>query len=63
MNVTDALDSHVTCRAFKPDPLTKETIFQIMEAANHSPSWGNTQPWGIFIASGPALERTPQIPV
>ncbi len=57
MNVTDALNSRFTSRAFKPDAVAKETIFNIMEAANHSPSWGNTQPWEIFIASGPALER------
>jgi nitroreductase len=57
MNVTDALNSRFTCRAFNPDAVTKETIFNIMEAANHAPSWGNTQPWEIFIASGPALER------
>ncbi len=57
MNVTDCLKSRFTSRAFKPDRVTKETIFNIMEAAIHAPSWGNTQPWEIFIASGPALER------
>src|SRR5665647_415789 len=57
MNVTDSLNSRFTSRAFKPDTVAKETIFNIMEAAHHSPSWGNTQPWEIFIASGPALER------
>ncbi|HWP96010.1 MAG TPA: nitroreductase family protein [Syntrophomonadaceae bacterium] len=57
MNVTEALHARFTCRAFKPDAVTKETIFNIMEAANHSPSWGNTQPWEIFIASGSSLDR------
>jgi nitroreductase len=57
MDVTQALHSRFTCRAFKPDPVAKEIIFKIMEDANHSPSWGNTQPWKLFIASGPALER------
>ncbi len=57
MDVITALKTRFTCRAFKPDALDKETIMKIMEAANHSPSWGNTQPWEIFVASGPALER------
>jgi nitroreductase len=57
MEVTAALQSRFTCRAFKPDFLGEETIMKIMEAANHSPSWGNTQPWEIFIASGSALNR------
>jgi Nitroreductase len=57
MDVTTALKSRFTCRAFKPDLLDKETIMKIMEAANHSPSWGNTQPWEVFVASGQALDR------
>jgi len=57
MNVTDCLNSRFTSRAFKPDAVAKETILSIMEAATQSPSWGNTQPWEIFIASGLALER------
>jgi len=57
MNVTDALKSRYSCRAFKSDPVRKETLLKIMEAALHAPSWANTQPWEIFVASGPAIER------
>ncbi len=60
MNVTDALNSRHTIRAFKPDPVAKETIMTILEAANRAPSWANTQPWEIFIAGGETLERLRQ---
>ncbi|HTW92295.1 MAG TPA: nitroreductase [bacterium] len=57
MNVTDALNSRASIRAFKPDPIARETIRAIMEAATRAPSWANTQPWEIYIAAGEPLER------
>ncbi len=56
MNVIDALNSRFTCRAFKPDPVDKNAVIKIMEAANRAPSWGNTQPWDIYVAAGAVLE-------
>jgi len=56
MNVSDALKSRFTCRSFKPDPVPEEKINQILEDALHSPSWANTQPWEIYVASGEKLE-------
>lgn len=60
MTVTDALNSRFTCRAFKPDPVNKETILKIIESATQAPSWENTQPWEVFIASGDTLARIRQ---
>lgn len=60
MNVTDALNSRFTCRAFKPDAVERETVIKILEAATHAPSWGNTQPWEIFIADGLVLDKIRQ---
>jgi nitroreductase len=57
MDVTDALNSRYSTRAFKPDPVDKETITRILEAATRAPSWANTQPWEIFIAGGDVLNR------
>ena len=56
MNVIDALNARYTCRAFMPDPVARETVVKIMEAANRAPSWGNTQPWDFYIAAGSVLE-------
>lgn len=56
VNVIDALNSRFTCRAFKPDPVAKEIVVKVLEAGNRAPSWGNTQPWNIYVASGHVLE-------
>ncbi|MCZ7358106.1 MAG: nitroreductase [Candidatus Methanoperedens sp.] len=57
MNVTDALNSRYSTRAFRPDQVDKETILNILEAATRAPSWANTQPWEIFVAGGEVLNR------
>ncbi len=57
MNVSQALRSRYTCRAFKPDPPDRDTILAILEAASHAPSWANTQPWEIFVGGGKELEE------
>jgi nitroreductase len=60
MDVIDAILSRHSVRAFKPDPVSRETILKILEVANHSPSAANTQPWQIFVAGGAVLERIRQ---
>lgn len=57
MNVVEALAARMSIRAFKPDKVSKDTIDKILEAATRSPSWANTQPWEIYVASGDVLER------
>ena len=57
MDVTDALNSRYSTRAFKPDPVDKETIARILKTATRAPSWANTQPWEIFVAGGDVLDR------
>ena len=57
MEVTDAMYSRYSTRAFKPDSVDKETITRILEVATRAPSWANTQPWEIFVAGGDVLNR------
>ncbi len=57
MDVIEALKSRVSIRAFTPQPVSKETVLKIMEAATRAPSWSNTQPWEIYVAGGESLER------
>ncbi|MGZ4906888.1 MAG: nitroreductase [Halobacteriota archaeon] len=57
MDVIDAINSRSTVRAFKRDPVEKDTMLKILEAATRAPSWGNSQPWELFVASGDVLER------
>jgi len=57
VNVVEAILSRRTIRAFRPDPVDKDTVMRILEAANQAPSWANTQPWEVFVATGEVLER------
>lgn len=56
MNIIEALNSRYTCRAFKPESVAMDTVMKILDAANRTPSWGNTQPWNIYVATGDVLE-------
>ncbi|MEW6275171.1 MAG: nitroreductase [Bacillota bacterium] len=57
MNIIEALHSRRSVRAFQPDPVDKDTLLKILQGANQAPSWGNSQPWEVFIAGGETLKR------
>ena len=57
MNVSEALNARQCVRAFKPDPVSRETVMAILEAASRTPSWANSQPWQVYVAGGETLER------
>lgn len=46
-----------SCRAFAPMPVPRDTIARIVELAQLSPSWCNTQPWELLISEGDGTER------
>ncbi len=54
--VGEALRERWSCRGYLPEPLPVDLIESILEAAQHAPSWCNTQPWQVAVFSGPALE-------
>lgn len=57
MNVSKALTTRRTIRAFKPDRIDRDLLVKILEPALCAPSWANTQPWEIFVVAGEPLER------
>ncbi len=57
MNVSVALEQRRTIRGFRHDPVDPDLLRKILEPALHTPSWANTQPWEIFVATGAPLER------
>jgi nitroreductase len=57
MTTREALLARHSFRAFLPKPVEKEKLRSILEAAQRSPSWANSQPWEIFVVSGAALEK------
>ena len=39
-------------RAFRPEPLERDTIVQMFAAAQAAPSWCNVQPWRVCVTEG-----------
>jgi nitroreductase len=57
MDIVEAIHQRKSIRAFKSDPVPKETLKEIMELALRAPSYDNTQPWEFAIVTGKKLEE------
>ncbi len=57
MELEQALSTRFSARSFTPRPVPRADIERILELAQKSASWCNTQPWQVLIVSGDALER------
>ena len=57
MTVSEALAKRKSIRVYKPDAVEKSVITEILEKAARTPSWANSQPWEVFVASGETLKR------
>jgi nitroreductase len=57
MKVSDAIATRKTMRAFKPDPVSRETIEKIISLAARAPSGGNVQPWKVHALIGAARDE------
>lgn len=50
------LGARWSCRGFLPTPLPRPLIERILEAAQRTASWNNTQPWQVFVTQPAATE-------
>jgi nitroreductase len=50
------LERRHSCRGFRPDPVPDAVIRRILEAARHTASWCNAQPWQVIVTRGEATE-------
>ena len=57
MNISEAVASRHSVRAFRPTPVLEATVRWIIETAARAPSGGNLQPWLVFAVAGEELER------
>ena len=77
MDVIDAIKARYTVRAYKPEPVPKEILTELIEVALRAPSWANTQTWefavvgcevmaalkqSLFAKASAQDERYPDIP-
>lgn len=57
MDVFDAIRKRRSVRAYKPDPVPKAVIREILEIAGQAPSAMNTQPWEFAVVTGEPLRK------
>ncbi|MCX8118946.1 MAG: nitroreductase [Desulfobacterota bacterium] len=57
MELIQAIQERKSFRAFKADPIPKETLQEILKFAIHAPSAINLQPWEFFVVMGEEKDR------
>ena len=55
--VEQVLWSRRSVRAYKPDPVPREQVLGILQAATSAPSNSNTQPWRVYVVTGAPMKR------
>ncbi len=57
MDLFNAIKERKSIRAFKPDPVPKEKVEEILRWVTNAPSAINLQPWEFFVVMGEEKER------
>jgi len=57
MNVSEALATRISVRAFKSDPVPRAIVEEILRKAARAPSGGNLQPWKVHVLLGAARDE------
>lgn len=57
MDLVEALRTRKSIRSFRPDPVPREILSEILEIAIRAPSAMNSQPWEFFVLAGDVLEN------
>ena len=56
-SVDTAIETRLSCRAFLPKPVPRETIRHILDVARRAPSGTNTQPWNAYVLQGASRDQ------
>ena len=57
MNFKDLMIKRYSARDFTSKSISEADLTEIVETAELSPSWANTQPWNVYIATGDSLSK------
>lgn len=60
MNIAEALSTRKSIRGYRPEPIPKETLKEILDIATRAPSGENAQPWELVVIAGEMLQRIGQ---
>ena len=56
-NFKELMKERHSCRRFQPKKIPEEVLKNIITISLDSPSWCNSQPWTIYLATGNTLEE------
>ncbi len=51
-SLEQAINSRNSVRSFRSDPVQRDILINVLEAASRSPSGTNTQPWKVYVLEG-----------
>ena len=54
MNVSEAISTRSSVRAFLPDSISVATVVEMLKLASRAPSGGNLQPWRVYLLADEA---------
>ncbi len=57
MNILEAIRSRRSIRSFKPTPVPKKVLEEVLVHGLWSPSGSNTQPWEFAVLGGKVMEE------
>ncbi len=57
MDFDEVVAARHSVRDFDGQPVPDQVIREIVEEAGQSPSWGDTQPWRVYVATGEAMDE------
>jgi nitroreductase len=57
MDVIEAIRTRRSIRMFRPDPVPKKTLHELLDISRWAPSGGNVQPWYFEVLAGKALAK------
>jgi len=57
MDVVEAIRTRKSIRGYKPDPVPKEVLMEILEISKRTASSLNTQPWYFTVVTGEVLDN------
>jgi len=60
LDLIEAIKTRKSIRGYKPDPVPKNVLEEILEIAIRAPSSMNTQPWEFTVIAGDVMEKIKQ---
>lgn len=57
MSVLDVIKERRSVRRYKQDPIPEDVLHRVLEAARHSPSGKNLQPWKFILVNDSSLKQ------